>query len=270
MKYKTAPFLTIAGDNITITADHVSYTGTQNDDTVRVQGSYDSVDGGAGNDFIYTSSPTSTHVQYETLHGGDGNDTIGNDSYNSYIYGDAGNDYISSSGQYNTIIGGSGDDHISVSADHYNFISGGDGNDSISASLSIGDTLFGGAGDDFLWLWCGGDNTGTPQPFAGEATLRGGAGSDTFQFTNTGVYSTPVLESHATVADFNVQEDTLQFFIYNSQHLSKEDLDVSFVTNGRHEDTVITLSSTLNGITAVEKITLVGVDHNEWALVHVA
>ncbi|MEY9180017.1 ExeM/NucH family extracellular endonuclease [Bradyrhizobium sp. USDA 313] len=64
------------------------------------------IDGGAGNDEIYTSFGN------DTIHGGEGNDRIYANQGNDTVYGDAGNDEIYGNDGDDLIIGGAGDDTI--------------------------------------------------------------------------------------------------------------------------------------------------------------
>lgn len=95
----------------------------------------------------------------------------------------AGDDYIR---------GNEGDDFLTASA----------GNDSITGSGG-NDTLLGGEGDDVIY---GNQNSDVLIGGAGNDTLDGGFGSDTFVFEPTGEQETDVIQ------DFNVEQDTIEFY----------------------------------------------------------
>uniref|UniRef100_UPI0017ED8E2F calcium-binding protein n=1 Tax=Ramlibacter sp. TaxID=1917967 RepID=UPI0017ED8E2F len=128
----------------------------------------DTIDGGAGNDYIqgdfayfYGSNSWSSWTGNDLLHGGDGNDVLWGDQRagfgngNDTLYGDAGND---------TLYGEGGND----------LLYGGEGND----LLTGGETMAGGAGDDsYLLARYGGIGTVVESPVAGETnTIQLGAG----------------------------------------------------------------------------------------------
>ena len=110
----------------------------------------DTLDGGAGNDFIFGGGGE------DTLRGGLGNDVIYGNQDNDDLFGDGGNDILR---------GGEGDDTIDGGADD-DVLDGGD----IGILNSGVDELIGGAGDDVL--------IGGADGFFD--TLRGGAGDDAY------------------------------------------------------------------------------------------
>jgi Ca2+-binding RTX toxin-like protein len=182
------------------------YTGTlfggDGDDVVDGRGSQylQSVDGGAGNDTLYTNSNT-----FASAYGGDGDDLIyahglvhgdaGNDHivmqvtyYQGQVFADAGDDIIEASSVGNFMVGGAGADTIngaggadtlisgdltgpssSTAADDmgldHDVLSGGGGNDVFAAGL--GDDVDGGAGNDTLSLSLGGSLSGVTFSTAG-------------------------------------------------------------------------------------------------------
>jgi Ca2+-binding RTX toxin-like protein len=97
--------------------------------TITVTGAalHDSVDGGAGNDQVYSYAREGESF---TIRGGDNDDFLVNGGAASFLFGDAGNDTVGGGSGNDSLEGGSGSDAIS----------GGDGND----------TLVGGAGADSL------------------------------------------------------------------------------------------------------------------------
>lgn len=258
-------------DIIVISDDHVTYTGTDNPETVLVKGSYDSINGAGGDDLIATYNDNGT--AFDTIHGGDGNDSIGSSfSHDNYLSGDAGNDQITAGGDYNdSIYGGGGKDNITLSLGHDNYIQGGAGNDTITLVEESHDTIYGGGGNDLIWIW----NTGSyedSQVADGETVIYGNAGSDTFEFTGAGQFSNTGVVNYSTIEDFRVHADSLLFFNSNNEHIAKGDLDVQFVANNAGgTDAVIILSEAHpDGTNATEKVTLVGINEQEWAQVHVA
>ena len=124
------------------------------------------IDGGAGNDTIYTSS-----AAYAVVYGGDGADTI---TGGGQVHGGAGNDAISGNGE---IHGDAGDDTIHVlNSDYTAQVTGDDGNDAIYGSDN-GDHLDGGAGSDRIDAGAGDD---TLIGGLGDDVLAGGSGKDQF------------------------------------------------------------------------------------------
>lgn len=108
-----------------------------------------SVNGGAGNDFI------STGIGWDTIYGGSGDDVIIGNAGNDSLYGGSGQDRIFGGADTDTIDGGSGND----------FLYGDGGND----------VVLGGAGDDLIF----GDNFLSYDVNGGVDVLSGGAGNDT-------------------------------------------------------------------------------------------
>ncbi|HET9638884.1 MAG TPA: calcium-binding protein [Allosphingosinicella sp.] len=126
------------GGNDYILADYYNFYlyGDDGNDTLdaRMSGYTHDVDGGSGDDIIYT--PTNS---FSSAHGGDGNDTIYS---HGVTYGGAGNDTIVLQQSYyiGPVYGEAGDDDISAAAYYSYVISGGSG----------ADVLRGNTGDDKL------------------------------------------------------------------------------------------------------------------------
>jgi Ca2+-binding RTX toxin-like protein len=116
----------------------------------------DTINGGAGDDEIEGGGfiEAEGFAGADTIHGNSGNDSIYVDDRTgaqSFLYGDAGDDYISGNGH---VEGGDGDDSI-----------GGDGQ------------FFGGAGDDLIAAF------GSPDdPVATADIVNGGSGNDTVSY----------------------------------------------------------------------------------------
>ncbi|WP_306131722.1 Ig-like domain-containing protein [Roseivivax marinus] len=162
----------------------------------------DFVDGGEGNDTIYTGDDR------DTIYGGAGNDVIEGGVDDDLVYGGDGNDLITDAQGADTIYGGAGDDTIIAGTDTYtdeptdefpaplgfegdpntddgrDLVDGGAGNDLIQTG-DDDDTVYGGAGNDTIDagidddLVYGGDGADSLIGGQGSDTLDGGAGVDT-------------------------------------------------------------------------------------------
>jgi len=168
-----------ANDEVTLTGNDDTYTGSNTEDTIRGGAGSDTITGGAGNDVI-TAGGGDDSVDGgadddrlvgaggdDTLSGGEGDDTIvagnGNDFYgyngtttsseggDDVVRGGQGNDWLQDSEGADTLYGGLGDDTV-VGADEgvvdaeADYLSGGYGNDVVAGDN--GDTLVGGEGED--------------------------------------------------------------------------------------------------------------------------
>jgi hypothetical protein len=121
--------------------------GTVNNDTLFIESgkSNDTLLGLAGNDYLDALPGAGSNI----LKGGDGNDEL-YALINDQLFGEAGNDTLSSDGNgQNTLDGGDGDD--TLFADQKDFAIGGAGNDVIYGGLG-GNTITGGKGNDVFWL----------------------------------------------------------------------------------------------------------------------
>ncbi|WP_374378003.1 calcium-binding protein [Dongia sp.] len=125
------------------------------------------IDGGAGNDWLYGN------VGNDELHGGEGNDYVAGQEGDDLLHGETGND---------TLAGGDGNDLL-FGDDGTDSLDGGKGDDSLYGGFGQ-DTLNGGDGDDHLeggpdWdTLFGGDGDDILGGGFGEDTLFGGAGHD--------------------------------------------------------------------------------------------
>ena len=130
--------------------------------------------GGSGDDTLYGGDG------WDRLHGGDGNDVLTGSG--GYLYGDAGDDTLTSSGYRGTLYGGAGDDTLTSSGDR-GTLYGGAGDDTLTSSGDRG-TLYGGAGNDRLDGGAGndklygGDGHDLLIGNGGDDILDGGAGDD--------------------------------------------------------------------------------------------
>jgi Ca2+-binding RTX toxin-like protein len=156
------------------------------------------VDGGAGDDILYTATNT-----FAVANGGDGNDTI-------YAHGE--------------IHGGAGDDTIHVVDSYYpGPVTGDDGNDTIFGSNNA-DHIDGGAGNDSIDGGAGNDVLiGGP----GDDVLTGGAGADRF-IVGTG---------HDTVTDLNATEIVEIDGYQNAQSVTQVGSDVVVVLSSADQIT---------------------------------
>ena len=154
--------------------------GTSDNDSLFIPArkSGDTLQGLAGNDYLDALAGNGNNI----LKGGDGNDELY--AYtNDQLYGEAGNDTLTSDGN------GS------------NTLSGGDGNDKLYANLN--DTVSGDAGDDEIFAGRGGN------------TLTGGLGRDVFRIANV---STP--DTANTITDFSAVSDTIRVNLTGVTQLS--------------------------------------------------
>ncbi|SFE08600.1 Ca2+-binding protein, RTX toxin-related [Roseivivax sediminis] len=164
----------------------------------------DSVEGGAGNDTIFTGDDR------DTINGGTGDDVLDAGVDDDLVYGGDGNNLITDPQGADTVYGGAGDDTILVGTDTYtdvptedypaplgfegdpntddgrDLVFGGDGNDVIQTGDDA-DTIDGGAGDDTIDAGIdddevtGGDGADSIVGGQGSDTIDGGAGSDTIE-----------------------------------------------------------------------------------------
>ncbi len=154
---------TSAADSIYNHGGVTIYGNTDDAPIYKYEGSYVSIDGRAGNDFIHNNGG-----RYVTITGNTGNDTIANYyATNSSIGGGAGNDsiYIRNSDGV-TINGGADNDTINNDQGHHVSINGGAGDDLIYPGSDS--TVDGDKGDDCI------TNT-----YGGGATIHGNVGNDT-------------------------------------------------------------------------------------------
>jgi Ca2+-binding RTX toxin-like protein len=136
--------------------------------------------GGAGNDYIFSSSSIPMEV-----YGGDGDDTIQGGDGNDRLFGGSGNDYIYGAGGDDTIDGGDGDDNLM----------GGLGND----------RLLGGRGTNVL-RGSSGNDTYLFRSWSGSVDyVQDQEGTDTFDFSRFGSGVTVDLTGHFSAAGSNQQ-----------------------------------------------------------------
>lgn len=161
----TAPQqLVVFPGNITINPAAVQYFQTFNggwgDDVIHIgpPSTHNAAHGMYGDDWIGLNG------YYNTITGGAGNDSISGGQGFANIDAGSGHDWVTASGSLNTIIGGDGNDTI-YGGDGHLFLDGGNGDDALVAG-GHNNTIIGGAGNDSIW---GGQ---------GNSTIDGGAGNN--------------------------------------------------------------------------------------------
>ena len=132
---------------------------------------------GDGNDTFQLNGLTNPLYYYNTVNGGTGNDTITVSGLQSgdYVYGNSGNDTLTStSNDATSFFGGPGNDTLTAPG-NYSLLEGSSGND-VLQGLGGDQTLFGGTGNDLI---LGGTGDDTLYGGKGDDTLYGNSGSDT-------------------------------------------------------------------------------------------
>ncbi|WP_283810006.1 calcium-binding protein [Bradyrhizobium guangzhouense] len=165
-------------------AEDSLYGGNGNDTLTAGAGYNQLLDGGAGDDLILGSGQPLPGIQIssiDTMQGGEGNDTIytlsdNTEGRNALAYGDAGNDTIIAGTGFDSLSGGDGNDLL-VGGSHTVTISGDAGDDvlysqSAWTSFGAGTALSGGDGNDSLYAGSGSDSLNGD---AGNDLLVGGA-----------------------------------------------------------------------------------------------
>ncbi len=160
----------------------------------------DTIDG-AGNDYIF---------------GGNGNDSLTGGAGDDHLFGDTGNDTIYGGNGNDELTAGDWNGHIGAS-----YLDGGNGNDFLGSGYNGHDTLIGGAGDDRLQVNISEHVSSSFSLGDHQATLTGGAGSDTFVFDNVDVklaasYTPTTANDHYTITDFNVNKDSLSIVYFQT------------------------------------------------------
>jgi Ca2+-binding RTX toxin-like protein len=210
------------------TAGGLAIDGTNGDDTLDGTAAADTMHGFAGNDTL------SGGAGDDSIDGGDGNDSLSGGDGNDTVVGGAGNDVLAGDAGNDTVLGGDGNDSIvgigfTTTAGEHDLLDGGAGNDVLSfwwnasgvvVDLGAGTLSGGGAsatltgienvtgtsgadritGDADANVLDGAGGADTVNGAAGDdtiyasGTLTGGAGADSFVFTNPA--------AGATVTDF--------------------------------------------------------------------
>lgn len=161
------------------------------------------IDGGWGNDFIYSGASAGRlfggydddiiiggslddiifgDAGDDILHGGDGDDDISGNDGNDHIYGGFGADILHGQGGDDIIYGGAGNDFLFGGSGN-NELHGGDGDDYIQSGFGD-DLIYGGAGDDSISasdgndILYGGDGDDDLHGHTGDDRLYGGNGND--------------------------------------------------------------------------------------------
>ena len=219
---------TNGGDSVTNFADNTILSALNGNDYIENFGGGNvTIDGGAGNDSIFTNAGD-TNFNFDVLiYGGVGNDTIKSQATGELtIYGGADNDYIEVSGeknalgrysQYATISGGTGDDTVRV-LNMYTSISGGKGNDTIELAGEGHSTIKYASGDgyDTIYSSHGFDSYDVLQ-IAGSTFSTEKSGKDLKVNVGTGFILLKDAASNGSptiitiVADSNDEDETLRF-----------------------------------------------------------
>ena len=196
-------------DGVTInnTISSTSVNGTGYNDSIRNSGSRVTITAGDGSDTI--NNAPSDYNEQVTINGGAGNDYIYNGYVNSVsVYGGDGDDYIrNESAWYSTVEAGAGNDTvISSYRAYHDYITGGAGNDRISLTSGVGEgyngynTVAGGLGDDVIYgntlgtqgnvyKYATGDGNDTIYGFTSKDTLSISGSYTTMQSGSDIVYS---------------------------------------------------------------------------------
>ena len=159
------------GDQVQLQGNFQKVLAGPGNDTIQGGAKAATIVGGSGNDLIY-----GTTAGNDSIVGGTGNATVVGGGGNDVIYGTtAGNDSIVGGAGNATIVGGAGNDII--------YGTTGSGNDSIVGG-SGNATIVGGGGNDVIYATTAGNDSivgGT-----GNATVTGGAGNDVIYATTAG------------------------------------------------------------------------------------
>jgi Domain of unknown function (DUF4114)/RTX calcium-binding nonapeptide repeat (4 copies) len=170
--------------------------GTPARDELRTLGSNDELLGLEGNDILDAATGTGKNI----LRGGEGNDELFAYAEDE-LYGDRGNDILSSDGKGN------------------NKFYGGEGNDTIFPDIN--DQVFGNDGNDVIYAGRGG------------STFSGGAGLDIFWIANVEAPENP-----NTITDFestldNIRVDLEQISKFSDLTITQEGTDTVISANGK-------------------------------------
>lgn len=139
--------------------------GNGGDDFVESHGgSYNFIDGGSGDDFLFCTHLENYGNSIVEIYGGDGDDTIQTDGGNTKLVGGSGTDWI---------LGGNGEDLIFGDDETY-YSYNSDGDDTIHGR-SGNDTIIAGGGNDTVY---GDEGTDTIHGLDGDDTIRGGTEKD--------------------------------------------------------------------------------------------
>ena len=170
-----------AGNDTLLSIEHL--TGTNFNDNLYLEEGVDNstVNGGAGNDFLYASY-----------------------SFDFRLNGEAGDDHLVSGHGIGTLNGGAGNDHLESSEG--GVLNGGDGNDVPEANYIFGfnTILNGNAGDDVLTVL---QDDGTLNGGSGKDTLSGGTGYNVFIYK--AVSDSPTGTGRDVITDFGVNSTAI-------------------------------------------------------------
>ncbi len=214
------------------------------DDTVWAGGGDDIVFDGAGTNTIhledgndvYSDRDASMAGDGDTIYGEDGNDRITTGIGADTVYGGADDDVILTGAGNDTVTGNRGADWIEGQTGN-DTLRGGSGRDWIYGGNGR-DYIFGGLGDDMLYgsngndrLW-GEDGNDILRGQAGDDRLRGGRGEDTFVFAHG--------EGNDRLYNFQKQHDLIRLI-----GIDRGDVSISHIQDGTliswHDGSVLLL-----------------------------
>lgn len=249
-------------DVIDAHGDAIIYGGDGDD---RIRGGGLTIDGGAGDDHIYSYE----EFGGREISGGAGEDNIM--SAGGAVYGGVGNDNIEIAYQGGTAYGDEGDDRLETNyasgSELYGGVGddvlydksgdsdlfGGEGNDILTARS--GSTADGGAGNDAISVYAsgtaiGGDGddtiTYTSHPYNdGDETAfaEGGAGADTFQIDHFRLNGTPPDDIYLQINDFDPDENILRVRPENIDGTDVSDISVHEDAGGGFTDIVVSYAA---------------------------
>jgi len=193
---------TSGNDNLTGTIQGDLILGYGGHDTIIGQPGADVLDGGEGNDNLQGEAGN------DVLIGGLGNDNLAGHSGDDLLQGGDGNDYLNAGDGNDTADGGAGNDTINGGEwGTSNLLIGGDGDDVFHNIGPQGmDTVDAGAGDDLIGLYL----------YQSDLTVTTGSGSDLITLGYSYVYGS----NNATITDFDVSQDSMEFDSFLSNRLT--------------------------------------------------
>jgi Ca2+-binding RTX toxin-like protein len=194
--------------------------GGSGDDTLFGDGGLNTLQGGAGNDFLEVG-----FASQNLLFGDFGNDELFTSGMNDSLYGGLGDDFLLTGefGGETYLVGGIGNDTLVADFSFDDTLVGGFGNDSLDASNSRTNQLGGGTGNDTLVGGFDSDTlvgaaiNGAILGFGEVDILTGNEGSDTFVlgtfnkvFYDDGNSQTASTSDYAVITDFQTTQDLIR------------------------------------------------------------
>jgi hypothetical protein len=205
--------------------DNINGTGNSLDNLILGNSGNNTLDGGAGNDFIADFYNTGVHTLIggegnDILYGGGANDTlIGGNGDDTYYYSlvptELANDTFveTATGGIDNAIAASSVTQLADNIEKLYLVgtadidgTGNSGDNTILGN-SGNNSLFGGAGNDFVGDFIGGNDTFNGG--AGNDILFGGTGNDSFVFSGNSLLSFQTALGVDNIADFTVADDII-------------------------------------------------------------